>query len=42
VNFRLRESKFIIDGTPSGVDLVLNAGTGKHGHGERRVYIRHK
>jgi type IV secretion system protein VirB9 len=42
VNFRLKDSKFIVDGTPSGMDLVLNAGTGKHGHGERRVHIRHK
>ena len=42
VNFRLRGSIFIIDGIQSGFDVVLNAGTGKHGHGERRVFIRHK
>jgi type IV secretion system protein TrbG len=42
VNFRLRKNVFIVDGVPSGVDLVLNAGTGKHGRGERHVYIRHK
>jgi type IV secretion system protein VirB9 len=42
VNFRLRKNVFIVDGVPSGVDLVLNSGTGKHGRGERRVYIRHK
>ena len=41
VNFRLRKTTFIVDGIPSGVDLVLNAGTGKHGKGERRVFIRH-
>jgi P-type conjugative transfer protein TrbG len=42
VNFRLRKNVFIVDGIPSGVDLVLNAGTGKHGRGERHVFIRHK
>ncbi|MBV8643241.1 MAG: TrbG/VirB9 family P-type conjugative transfer protein [Candidatus Eremiobacteraeota bacterium] len=42
VNYRLKDNVFIVDGTPSGVDLVLNAGTGRHGRGERRVYIRHK
>jgi type IV secretion system protein VirB9 len=42
VNFRLRKNTFIVDGIPSGIDLVLNAGTGKRGRGERRVYIRHK
>jgi type IV secretion system protein TrbG len=41
VNYRLRGLTFIIDGIPSGVDLVLNGGTGKHGRGERRVSIRH-
>jgi P-type conjugative transfer protein TrbG len=42
VNFRLHGTTFIIDGIPSGVDLVLNGGTGKHDRGERRVSIRHK
>jgi type IV secretion system protein VirB9 len=41
VNFRLKDSMFIIDGVQSGFDLVLNAGTGRHGRGERRCYIRH-
>jgi type IV secretion system protein TrbG len=42
VNFRLRKNTFIVDGIPSGIDLVLNAGTGKKGRGERHVFIRHK
>ncbi len=42
VNFRLQKNTFIIDGIPGGIDLVLNAGTGKHGRGERRVQLRHK
>ncbi len=42
VNYRLKDTTFIVDGTPSGIDLILNAGTGKHGRGERRVFIRHK
>jgi len=42
VNYRLKGSIFIVDGIQSGFDLVLNAGTGNHGKGERRVYIRHK
>lgn len=42
VNFRLSNLTFVVDGTPSGIDLVLNAGTGKHGHGERRAFVRHK
>ena len=42
VNYRLKNTTFIVDGTPSGVDLVLNAGTGRHGRGERRCYVRHK
>ena len=42
VNYRLKDLTFIVDGIPSGFDLVLNAGTGKHGRGERRTYIRHK
>jgi type IV secretion system protein VirB9 len=41
VNYRLKDKMFIIDGVPGGIDLVLNAGTGHHGHGERRVNIRH-
>jgi P-type conjugative transfer protein TrbG len=40
-NFRLHERTFIVDGIQSGFDLVLNAGTGHHGHGQRTVYIRH-
>jgi type IV secretion system protein VirB9 len=42
VNFRVRDAVFIVDGTQSGFDLVLNAGTGKHGRGELRTSIRHK
>ncbi len=42
VNFRLVDKTFIVDSTHSGYDLVLNAGTGRHGRGERRAYIRHK
>jgi hypothetical protein len=41
VNYRLKDTIFIIDGTPPAIDLVLNAGTGRGGHGERRVHIRH-
>jgi hypothetical protein len=41
VNYRLKDTIFIIDGTPPNIDLVLNAGTGRHGNGERRVHIRH-
>jgi len=41
VNYRLLDTTFVIDGVPSGVDLILNAGTGKHGRGELRVAIRH-
>jgi len=41
VNYRLKENIFIIDGTPPRIDLVLNAGTGHGGKGERRVHIRH-
>jgi type IV secretion system protein VirB9 len=41
VNYRLLENTFIVDGVPAGIDLVLNAGTGKHGRGELRVAIRH-
>jgi hypothetical protein len=41
VNYRLKDTIFIIDGTPPNIDLVLNAGTGQHGRGERRVHIRH-
>ena len=41
VNYRLKDTIFIIDGTPPNIDLVLNAGTGTHGRGERRVHIRH-
>jgi P-type conjugative transfer protein TrbG len=41
-NFRLRKSTFIVNGIPSGVDLVLNAGMGKHGQDERHLSIRHK
>ncbi len=42
VNFRLRGTTFIVDGTPTGIDLILNGGTGRHGRGEQRVSIRHK
>jgi type IV secretion system protein VirB9 len=42
VNFRLRGTIFIVDGIPSGFDIVLNGGTGKHGRGELRVFVRHK
>jgi P-type conjugative transfer protein TrbG len=42
VNYRLRDNVFVIDGTQYGFDLVLNAGTGKHGRGELRTAIRHK
>jgi P-type conjugative transfer protein TrbG len=41
VNFRLRDRTFVIDGIQSGFNLVLNGGTGHHGHGQRTVYIRH-
>lgn len=42
VNYRLRGKTFVVDGVASGFDLVLDGGTGKHGRGERRAYIRHK
>jgi len=41
VNYRLVDKTFIVDGVPAGLDLILNAGTGKHGSGELRVAIRH-
>jgi P-type conjugative transfer protein TrbG len=41
VNFRLRDRTFVIDGIQSGFNLVLNGGTGRNGHGQRTVYIRH-
>jgi type IV secretion system protein VirB9 len=41
VNYRLKDNIFIVDGTPPQIDLVLNAGTGHRGNGERRVHIRH-
>jgi len=41
VNYRLLDHTFIVDGVPPGLDLILNAGTGKHGRGELRVAIRH-
>jgi P-type conjugative transfer protein TrbG len=41
VNYRVKDTLFIIDGTPRQIDLVLNAGTGHAGNGERRVHIRH-
>jgi hypothetical protein len=37
----LKDNIFIVDGTPPQIDLVLNAGTGHRGNGERRVHIRH-
>ena len=40
INYRINGSTFIIDGLPDGVDLVLNAGTGRHGRGERRAHVR--
>lgn len=42
VNYRLRDNVFVVDGIQNGFDLVLNAGTGKHGRGELRTAIRHK
>lgn len=42
VNYRLLGSTFVVDGLPSGIDLVLNAGTGRRDRGEQRVQIRHK
>ena len=41
INYRVKDTVFIIDGTPPQIDLVLNAGTGHNGNGERRVHIRH-
>ena len=41
VNYRLKDTIFIVDGIPTGFDLVLNGGTGKHGRGERRAFVRH-
>ena len=41
VNYRLKDTIFVVDGIPTGFDLVLNGGTGKHGRGERRVFVRH-
>jgi P-type conjugative transfer protein TrbG len=41
-NFRLRKNTFIVDSVPSGIDLVLDAGTGNHGQGEHYVFIRRK
>jgi type IV secretion system protein VirB9 len=42
VNFRLLDKTFVVDSIHSGYDLAINAGTGRKGRGERRVYIRHK
>ena len=42
VNYRVKDNLFIVDGTPPAIDLVLNAGTGRGGRGERRVHIRHQ
>ena len=41
VNYRVTGSMFVLDGIPRGVDLILNAGTGRKGRGERRSYVRH-
>ena len=40
VNYRLRERTIIVDGIQPGFDLVLNAGTGRHGRDQRTVNIR--
>jgi type IV secretion system protein VirB9 len=41
VNYRLHDKTYIVDSLLPGFDLILNAGGGKHGKAERRVYIRH-
>ncbi len=41
VNYRVTGSAYIVDGVPPGLELISNAGTGKHGSGERRVEIHH-
>ncbi len=42
VNYRVKDNLFIVDGTPPAIDLVLNAGSGRGGRGERRGHIRHQ
>ncbi|MGP6158744.1 MAG: TrbG/VirB9 family P-type conjugative transfer protein [Vulcanimicrobiaceae bacterium] len=41
VNYRVSDSVYVVDGVPSGLELISNAGTGKHGSGERLVEIHH-
>ena len=41
VNYRVQDSVYVVDGVPSGLELISNAGTGRHGSGERRVEIHH-
>ncbi len=41
VNYHVKDNVFVVDGTPPDIDLVLDAGTGRHGRGERRAHIRH-
>jgi type IV secretion system protein TrbG len=42
VDFRFEDGAFVIDGVPDQLDLVLHAGTGKRGRGERRLHIYHE
>ena len=41
INFRFEDGAFVVDGVPEQLDLVLHAGTGRHGRGERRLHIYH-
>lgn len=41
LNYRLLGNTYVVDGVPAGIDLILNAGTGRRGRGESRVIIRH-
>jgi P-type conjugative transfer protein TrbG len=41
VNYRVLDSVYVVDGVPSGLELISNAGTGRHGSGERLVQIHH-
>ncbi len=40
VNYRVAGTTIIVDGLPKGIDLILNAGVGKHGKGELHGYVR--
>lgn len=40
VNYRVAGTTIVVDGLPAGIDLILNAGVGKHGKGELHGYVR--